>query len=338
MADRYREAGVEVFTVRLIPPRRALDPLKQLNFFAGYFPSVFAIARILKRWQADVLHVNTLYNLQGPLAARWAGVPLVWHVRELGRGSAIDRAMLAMVAQLATRAVAISSAVADTLAGAGDRVRLIPNGIDLSEFTGEREGGHLRDQLGIPSHAPFLLVVGRIEPWKGQHVAIEAMPDILRAFPDATLAFVGGPARNKPEYFDALKERCTELGLFDHILFTGIRSDIPLLLAAADVLILPTATAEPFGRTVIEAMAAGCPVVATAAGGPLDSIDDGVTGRLVPPGAPEPLAKAVVDLLGNPEKAHAMARKARAVAHERYSLERVVREMGETLRSAANAH
>ena len=88
MAEAYREAGVEVSQVRLVHPRRALEWRKQAQFFAAYWPSVFQVARAIRRFRADVVHVNTINNLQGPMAARLAGRPLVWHVRELEKGAA----------------------------------------------------------------------------------------------------------------------------------------------------------------------------------------------------------------------------------------------------------
>jgi glycosyltransferase involved in cell wall biosynthesis len=336
MADRYRDAGVEVFATKLVPPRRALELRKQTGFFFSYWPSVWRIARILRAWRADVVHVNTLNNLQGPIAARLAGKPLVWHVRELGKGGFIDRAMLSMVRLLAARAVAISSAVAQTLSGCGDRVRLVLNAVNLSEYETPPDPSGVREELNIPAKAPLVLVVSRIEPWKGQHVAVNAMPRILEAVPEARLAIVGGPAVNKPEYLAALKARCEQPDLAQRVLFTGIRTDIPRLLAAADVLTQPTATAEPFGRTIVEGMAAGIPVVATAAGGPLDIVDDGKTGLLAPPGEAAPLADAVIRLLSDKDLARQIASNARAAAFERFSLDRVVRQMEAVLLEAAS--
>ncbi len=138
---------------------------------------------------------------------------------------------------------------------------------------------------------------------------------------------MGGPAKNKPEYLPALKARCKALGVAANATFTGIRNDIPMLMAASDVLALPTCTAEPFGRTVIEAMAARCPVVATAAGGPLDTMIDGETGYLVPTDDPAALAEAIIRLLADRDAARKLGEQGRARAYKAFSLDRHTTEM-----------
>ena len=327
MAQEYAAAGVEVVQTRLVPPRRALELAKQAQFFLNFWPSVFRLVRIVRTLRADVVHVNTLYNLQGAFAARIAGRPLVWHVREMGTDSLPGRVMLRFVALLATRAVAISNPVAETLHACGDHLRVIPNGIDLSEYETLADAGEVRAALGLEPDAPLVTTVGRIEPWKGQHVLVEAAPKILSAHPDARVLIVGGPAVNKPDYERQLKERRRELGIADKVLFTGIRKDIPEILAASNVLVLPSVAPEPFGRTIVEAMAARCPVVATKAGGPLDTVVDGETGWLVPPNNADALADKVCHVLDHPDEAREMGERGRQRAVASFSLQRLVKDM-----------
>lgn len=327
LAPAYRTAGMDVVETRLAAPRRALELRKLAAFSLGYWPSVFRVARTIRSRQADLVHVNTLYNLVGPAAARLAGRPLVWHVRELVADSRLVPALLKLVALLATRAVAISPAVADTLRDCNDRLRVIPNGIDLEEYRVLPDPGRVRGEFGLAADQPLVTTIGRLEPWKGQHVLVEAVPGILARHPNLRVLIVGGAAINKPEYATRLKARCDELGVGGAVTFTGIRKDVPAILAASNVLVLPSATPEPFGRTVVEAMAACCPVVATAAGGPLDIVVDGETGRLVPPNDPKALAEKINDLLDHPDEARAMGERGRQRAHERFSLDRLVRDM-----------
>jgi glycosyltransferase involved in cell wall biosynthesis len=328
MADAYRAAGLEVIEVPLVPPRRALDWTKLARFFISFWPTVFHIIRAIRKFHADIVHVNTLNNLQGPIAAWLSRRPLVWHIREIGKGNLLDRAMLRLVSCLATRVVAISSAVQETVRHCGGRARTILNAVDLSEYADLPEPAGVRAALGIAPGQPLVTTVGRIEPWKGQHVLVEAVPFILERHPDARIAIVGAGAVNKPEYELSLKARCRELGVTGNVLFTGIRTDVPSILAASDVLVLPSATPEPFGRTVVEAMAAGCPVVATAAGGPLETVLDGETGFLVPPNDPRALAEKVSFLLAHPEQARTMGLEGRRQAFARFSLVRLVSDMG----------
>jgi len=325
LAARYREAGCTVAEIPFVPPRKALDLAKLAGFFFSYVPHVFRTARLLRRWKIDVVHVNTINNLQGPVAARLAGCPLVWHVRELAGNGKIGRLMRGLVALLAHIAVANSKAVAESLAACGERVRVVYNGIDLSEYpepdcTAPRE--------------PLIACVGRLEPWKGQHVLVEALPAILEAHPDATVWFVGGAAVNKPEYLPALQARCEVLGVAERATFTGPRNDIPRILQRATLLVLPSVEPEPFGRTLVEAMASGCPPIATASGGPLEIIQDGVNGLLVPQGDVNAVADAVRGLLADPVRTRALGGAGRQRAVEAFSLGRMVSEMASLLNLA----
>ena len=335
MAERYRSAGIEVIETHLVPPRRALEIGKLARYFGSFVPSVICVAGAVRRLRADVVHVNTLYNLQGAFAARLAGRPLVWHIREMGADSRLARVMLRCVALLATRAVPMSQAIASTLHGCDSRVRMIYDGIDLSRFESIAGVETVRAEFGLAGDGALVTTVGRIEPWKGQHILVEAVPEILKEHPNARILIVGGLAVNKPEYERGLRTRCAELGVSGRVIFTGIRSDIPRILAASNVLVLPSATPEPFGLTVVEAMAAGCPVVATAAGGPLESVVDGVTGWLVPPNDPQAMAQKIRRALDHPEEARAMGARGRQRAQAHFGVDRYAREMGDLFREVA---
>lgn len=333
-AARYRDAGIEVEEFSLAHPRRTRSFWPHARFLARYWPSVFALEGALHRLRAEVVHVNTINNLVGPMAARLTGLPLVWHVREIGGGGRIDRIQRRMVARMAHRALAISEAVAETLPECGDRLVLVRDGIEVERFEGHApEAGYA--SLEIEPGTPIVLCIGRLEHWKGQHVLVEAAPAITAAHPDARIVFVGGPAVNKPEYERGLRARCEELGLGGRVMFAGPRSNVPELLAAARMLVLPTATAEPFGLTVAEAMAAGVPVVATDAGGPLETVVDGKTGYLVPTEDPESLADRINALLADPDRAAAMGAAGRDRARSDFNIVRVVDQVAGILEEAA---
>jgi glycosyltransferase involved in cell wall biosynthesis len=327
MAETYRALGLDVVQLHFVPPRRAFEFRKLARYFGSFLPSVFQAALAIRRMEAEVVHVNTLYNLQCAFAARLACRPLVWHVREMGSDSRLARMMLRCVSLLATRAVAMSQAIAGAMRRCGLRLRVIYDGIELSEFDVPGGAERVRADLNLAPGAPVVTTVGRIEPWKGQHVLIEAVPRILDQHPTALILIVGGPAVNKLEYERRLRARCAELGIEKSVIFTGIRKDIPDILAASSVLVLPSAAPEPFGLTVVEAMAAGCPVIATAAGGPLESVVNGETGWLVPPNDQEAIADRVRHVLSHPDQAARMGKRGRARARTCFAVERYALEM-----------
>lgn len=305
MDQKYRARGISVYTVPVTPPRRSKNVGQFARFLLGFLPAVWRIARIIGKVDADVVHVNTSFNLHGAVAAKFAHRPLVWHVREIAANTTFDRLVQKAVCLLANRVIAISNAVADSLRACAERVTVVMDGLDLSPYDALPDQRAARSELGLPYDVPIIITIGRLEHWKGQHVLINAMPQITKSLPDALLLIVGGPATNKPEYAASLEASCAVSGLAEQIRFLGVRNDVPALLAAADLLVLPSVEPEPLGRTVIEAMAAQLPVVATAGGGPSQTVVPDRTGYLVPAANPDALATAVLRILRSPDQGRA---------------------------------
>jgi glycosyltransferase involved in cell wall biosynthesis len=193
-----------------------------------------------------------------------------------------------------------------------NKVEVVYPGVDVrvnpdapkSSFT-------LRSELNLRPEQPVLLVLARIMANKGHRFLIEAAPRILSEFPDAHFVFAGAPDEVAPLH--ALIEQLNLGGQFS---FPGFRSDIPNLLGSSDMLVLPS-LAEGFSVTLVEALAAGLPIVATRVGGAAEIIVDGETGYLVPPADAPALAEAVLRALRlNEGERQAMRTKARALAQE----------------------
>ncbi|MFJ8584449.1 glycosyltransferase [Streptomyces sp. NPDC093595] len=199
-----------------------------------------------------------------------------------------------------------------------DKVAVVPCGVDTGLF---RPEGPVADRDPAVRHR--LLQLGRLVPRKGAAVSVEA----LSRLPGAELLIVGGPP---PHLLDAdpevrrLRELARAAGVADRVRFTGgvAGEDVPPLLRSADVVLCP-GDYEPFGIVPLEAMACGRPVVASAVGGQLDTVDDPVTGRLVPPGDPEALAAAVGELLADPRRRAACGEAGRRRVLSRYGWARV---------------
>jgi glycosyltransferase involved in cell wall biosynthesis len=198
-----------------------------------------------------------------------------------------------------------------------DRVSIVPCGVDTSVFTP-------RGPVAPRSERPRLLVLGRLVERKGQDDAVRA----LAAVPDAELVVVGGPATDEldadPEV-RRLRAVAADAGVADRLVFTGAvaRSEVPAWVRSADV-VLAVPWYEPFGITPLEAMACGRPVVATAVGGLVDTVADGVTGELVPPRDPDSLGGTLAALLADPDRRAAYGAAGVARARSRYRWSRVV--------------
>ncbi len=293
-------------------------------------PRVRAIYQAIRRAGADLVHVNTsLRNGKAAIvAARWAGVPCVCHVRMFDELNAFDRLFAPGVRAF----LCISGAVRAHLTAQGvapERSQVVHNAVDLADYVRPPDPAAVRGEFGWPAATPLVGIVGRLDWWKGHEYFLQALAEVVRQVPTAR-GLVIGEAETGPlnqVYSARLQTLTRELGLSDKVVFTGFRADVPRLMGALDVVVLSSAEPEPFGRVVIEGMAAGRPVVATAAGGVLDVIEDGVNGVLVPPRDAPALAAALRALLTEPARARQIGQAARQRVLTHFSLAQHVTRM-----------
>jgi len=188
------------------------------------------------------------------------------------------------------------------------KIAVVPNGLDCDRVPPRPPRATLRK----------VVVVANLRPEKGHDVLIDAAVDVLRRFPDARFEIVGGGPDLAP-----LLARAEARRVLHAFTFLGQRDDVAARLAAADIFVLPSRS-EAFPNAVLEAMAAGLPIVASRVGGLCELIEEGTTGLLVPPGDPQPLADRMCRLIADPPHAARMGSAARTAVHARYSFERMV--------------
>ena len=200
-----------------------------------------------------------------------------------------------------------------------DRIVVIPNGVsplDISSI----DRADARTKLGLDEKNIFLLSIGRLTYQKGHEFLVQAISKIIRRFPNARAGICGeGPLRAQ------LESQILELGLSDHVKLLGARDDVSPLLAAADIFVLPSRW-EGLSRALMEAMAAGLPVVATSVDGVKDLITDGVHGLLVPPEDSEGLEKSILQLLTDPQMRKRMGAAAQAHVLDVHSADAMCRK------------
>jgi glycosyltransferase involved in cell wall biosynthesis len=275
------------------------------------------LAQRLRAQRADVFHAH----LGWPLGAKWAlaaavlaRVPAtVATVHLIPPGFELDRSSLVQLRALAAgvgRQIAVSRAIARELVtrfGWPQRkVTVIPNAVAAERFD-DADGSALRMQLA--GDRPLILTCARLDPQKDHATLLAAATEL----PEAVLALAGdGPERG------ALEQRAAELGVADRVRFLGFRKDIPELLAACDVFALPSLY-EGNPIAVLEAMAAGRAIVTSAIPGTDEVIDDGRTGRLVPPGDAAALAGALRGLLDDPHERAQLGARARECVRREFS-------------------
>lgn len=293
------------------------------------------LARTARRHRADLVVTNTLKAaLYGGLAGHLAGVPVVWHLRDRVADDYLPapavRLVRAAARVLPAGIVANSDATLASLRlppAARRRLRAVAVG-DPCPFP----------VLPWPAgrgDLPAIGMVGRLAPWKGQDVFLRA---VARAFPDPgarpPVRIVGAALFGEEDYAGGLVDLADRLGLGDSVTFTGHVDDVEAELARLEVVVHASVIPEPFGQTVVEAMAAGRAVVAAGAGGPAEIVTDGVDGLLHPPGDEEALAGCLAVLAGSPDLRHRLGRAAAASA-ARFAPARVGAEVAAAYRLAS---
>jgi len=282
----------------------------------------------------DVLFLNT----QKALVLGALGKPLhrkriIWHLHDIMSGEHFGPLQRLIVKWL-TR-YAVDHVVANSHASAASLVALtgcapasvpvVHNGVDLNEFSraGEPDTGALRRRLGLPEHVYLAGLFGRLAPWKGQHIALQA----LARLPGLHLVLVGWALFGEEAYVESLREQAARLGVGGRLTFAGFRDDMPAWMKAVDVILHTSTEPEPFGRVIIEGMAAGRPVIAASAGGVPEIVQHRKNGWLVPPGNVAALADAIETLQAAPDLALRLAGQGLIDVAQRFSVEAYLEQM-----------
>lgn len=294
---------------------------------------LLAVPGVLKlAWQVarrargyDLLYANSQKALVvGAIAGRLANKPLIWHLHDLLTEEHFSpehrRLVVALTDRAVARVIANSRATAAAFVRGGGRagtVRVVYNGIDSAPFESVTPGevSALKEDLGLDG-VPVVSVFGRLAPWKGQHVLLEA----LTRLPGVHALLVGEALFGESGYVRSLRDLTETLEIKERVHFLGFRRDIPRLMRLSDVVVHTSVAPEPFGRVIVEGMLARRPVVASRAGGVTEVVEDGVNGHLVPPGDPEALAGALDALVASPSRGSSLAAAGYATASSRFSL------------------
>ncbi len=284
------------------------------------WPSIRRTRRLIRLLNPDIVHLNSSTLATSAIASKLEGVPVVWHIREplaLGYIGLRRWLLRQTIHHCAERIIAICQNDADQLI-TSDRVQVVYNFVDFNKFDRSLTGENIRRELSIPADAPIITMLGGIAEPKGTLILIRALPDLLKAVPTAKVIIAGPPPRSLNEkgfkgtikrllrvdaYQKAIQRAIEQLDptYRDALIFTGIRTDMPEVIAASDCVVFPSVVPH-FARPVIEAAAMGKPAVASDLGGPRELIVSGETGLLVKPGDPAALADGLAALLTDPKQ------------------------------------
>ncbi len=284
----------------------------------------------------ELVHINKTHarnSLPAVVAARLAGAAVLVTTEHLVTpveshfplGQRIIEGLVRWTNRFVDRIIAVSELSRDMLI---ENYRVPPsviaairNGIDFSPFERDIDATGIREEFGLGAHDRVAVFVGRMTERKGHTFALQAVASILESVPGYKLLLVG-----EGELEEDLKTQARNLGVDGSVVFAGFRRDIPELLAASDLLMLPSES-ECLPITILEAMASGLPVVAADVGGVSEEVEDGVTGYLIESRDAGALAEAVVEVLGSPDLGASMGAAGKRKAVSEFGIDECVRSV-----------
>lgn len=303
-----------------------MECLEQANWVrVNALPAAWKLYRSLRRLAPEIVHAFlTTGNVLGAVLGTLARVPvIVSSHRDLGGfdGKWITRINFWTDRHLATSVTANSLAVREALAqrsnAPAETIRLLYNGIDLKKIETANRGLAKRQELGLPPNALAIGVIANIRVAKGHQYLLEAFNRIAPHVPQACLLICGFAGDH--DLMKTLQRLAAAGGAAGRVRFMNSRNDIPEMLHALDVVVSPSLS-EGFSNAILEAMAAGKPVIATRVGGSPEQIIDGVTGLLVPPQDAGAIAQALLRLLRSPGLRREMGAAAQRHVQENFSV------------------
>jgi glycosyltransferase involved in cell wall biosynthesis len=323
LAGDLRAAGIEVLVRPLAVLRRSvMSPRGVRRVAAAWAADAGGLGRLARSREVALVHTNTSTTLGGAAAARVAGVPHVWHVREIYAG--FERWWPAYRRLLVTAAAlpCVSAATCRQFEGAVPAF-VLPDGLAAPPHPRDRR--EARVALGLPPRAVVAAVLGRVSGWKGQDELVRALAaPALRRRPEVVALLAGAPARGEERHRRALHQLADRLRVAGRVHDVGFQDDLDLVYGAADVVVVPSRHPDPLPSAAIEGGAAGRCVVAAHHGGAPEIVRDGVTGRLVPPRDPPALAMVLAELASDPAQRGRLGAAAADDVPARFARERLL--------------
>ncbi len=308
LVSALTDKGVDVVIHRNLPVierQRVKNITGILRLLLGLLTSFVDLLKLTREFRPNLIHTMTAVILAPGLVAKMMSIPHIWHVREsFGEFGSLWRYYQKYMLWLSTKIICVSTPISEQfdLGKGSKKIIVIHNGFPLSEFSkvDKSDVEKFRSTYLVSGVEHLVAVVGRIKfQRKGQEFFVQAAKLLKDKFPSARFLCIGSPFPGNESHLTNLLDLIQELGLNDYVLYTGEAENIKTAIAGLDILVLASARPEPFAGVVVEAMALSRPVVATAIGGSLEQVEDGVTGYLVQPADPKSMAAAIEKLLAS---------------------------------------
>ena len=315
--------GFRVYIQNLgILRRKYVSPSGLLNRLSKNLKAYRFLSELHSRYKFEQVYSNTLAVIVGAYWAKRNRIAHIWHIHEILLSPKPLVKLLAHSLDSTTpHPIAVSQAVADQWQPLLKKaqIQVIHNGIPYDEFLASYPDA--KRELGLPEDQVIVGMIGRINPWKGQLFFLEIAERIAAHNPNTHFVFVGDPFPGYEPILEELRQSIKNKKMEDRVTYLGFREDIPRIMNALDIFVLPSTLPDPFPTVILEAMASGKPVVATYPGGSAEMVVDGKTGFLIPGGNVDLGAKVLKKLITSPEMRAEFGRAGRTRVLTEYSLE-----------------
>jgi glycosyltransferase involved in cell wall biosynthesis len=288
---------------------------------------VLRLADFIEAYNIELIHTNSLKaDILGGIAAKLTRTAVIWHIRDRITEDYLPRSAVKVMRTLCRMIpdfiIGNSAATIETLQLMGTPPSMpVASGVNISAY--EQAATSSASTAGEIT----IGLVGRICPWKGQHIFLQAAAEVHKRFPQTRFQIIGAALFNEQQYEREMRDLARTLELEHAVEFTGFRNDVPDLMRKLDILVHASTTGEPFGQVIVQAMAAGKPVVATNGGGVPEIVIHGITGFLVPMADATAMSSAICALLDSPETAAAMGSAGRMRVLEHFTIETSARKV-----------
>lgn len=302
--------------------------LLQLSAIRAALHFLMRLRRFIDEQAIDVLHTNSLKaSVIGGIAGRLQSRKVIWHIRDRIADDYLPHKIVRLMRLLARVlphcVVANSAATLLTLQLRKTPSAVVYSGVDLANFSASPLSPGA-DSNSRPASQKVIGLVGRICPWKGQHIFIEAAARVHARWPEVRFRIIGAALFREHDYQAGLHQLVQEHGLQNVVEFTGFQNEVASAIRSLDILVHASVVGEPFGQVIVQGMACGKPVVATNGGGVPEIVVDQKTGLLVPPGDSPAMAEAICKLLADEEQARQMGILGQQRVQERFTIQQTV--------------
>lgn len=339
LVQKLRDSNVTVHVLSLPPDivhakkdELGAKSIFQVREIALLLKHMVELVKLTKQIKPDIIHTNSLKSdVIGGLVGRLTGVPVVWHIRDRITDQYLPPKVAKIFKMLCryvpNTVIANSNSTLDCLElpGLRKKHKAIYSGADLKNFVvndGVDLVGYKQMTKSNATESPKIALIGRISPWKGQHIFIKAAAQVLRSVPSAKFLIVGSALFGESEYEAEIHKLVKDLGIESAVEFIGFTDDVPGFLSTVEIVVHASTLGEPFGQVVIEAMASAKPIIATDGGAIPEIVEHGVTGLIVPMSDVSAMAEAITVLAKDDLLRNFIAHAGHECVKKRFTIER----------------